>query len=134
MVFAPPPAVFPSAFPVEKGGGDGIGGGADCLVLRRPSASWAGANDGGGGEGGAGGGEGPREEGAGAAAEAAVEAATATATSDSSQGRLGRMARWRGGGGGAAERRQAEAEGGVTRRPLELSPAMELLSMSLSGS
>ena len=130
MIFAPPPAVLPSTFPLDKGSGDGFGGGAeDCLVLRRPSACWGAAN-GDGGAGGAGG-EGPREEGAGAAA-AAAAAATAAAGS-SSQGRLGRVARWRGGGG--AERRQAEGDGGgVSRRPLELSPAMELLFSSLSTS
>ncbi|CAM9858685.1 unnamed protein product [Ectocarpus fasciculatus] len=124
-----PLPVLPSTFVVGKGEGDGFGDEADSLVLRRPSTTCS-AN-GGGGSGSADSGRGRREEQAG-------EDVAVTAN-NSSHGRLGRVGRWRGGGRGAGaapaaapERRQSGGDSG--RRPLELSPGMEVLQSWLHRS
>ncbi|CAM9870074.1 unnamed protein product [Ectocarpus sp. 12 AP-2014] len=126
-----PLPVLPSVFVVGKEEGSSFGDEADSLVLRRPSTSCS-ANGGGGGGGGgssADGGRGRREEQAG-------EEMVAVTTNNNSHGRLGRVGRWRGGGRGAAaaapERKQSGGESG--RRPLELSPGMEVLQSWLQRS
>ncbi|CAN0156050.1 unnamed protein product [Pylaiella littoralis] len=133
VALAPPLPVLPSTFTIEKVDGEGFGGDADSLVLRRPSECLA-SSVSVGGSGGDGGG-GIEEAAAAAAAGAAGAGAAGAATT--TFGRMGRGGRWRGGGGGgdggaaaaAAERRQAGCEG--ARRPLRLSPAMEILQSSL---
>ncbi|CAM9291701.1 unnamed protein product, partial [Ectocarpus sp. 6 AP-2014] len=125
-----PLPVLPSVFVVGKGEGNSFGDEADSLVLRRPSTSCS-ANGGGGGGGSADGGRGRREEQAG-------EEVLAVTANNNSHGRLGRVGRWRGGGRGAGaaaaapERRPSGGDSG--RRPLELSPGMEVLQSWLQRS
>ncbi|CAM9855345.1 unnamed protein product [Scytosiphon promiscuus] len=113
---------MPCTFLVGRGDGDGFDDDPDRLVLRRP-VEHPSSNG--------------RDVSSGRRREEAVvsdsSAAAPAPAASTSQGRLGRVGRWRGGGSAAAATAAPERPSGgeAERKPLALSPAMEVLQSYL---